>query len=79
VASRRAPGLEALDIVCGTLQVKLQSSDLSCGSSPCILLGSRKISPCQFQCEVGKAVLREIGRPLFYTKTNCKSFPGIIC
>ena len=56
--SRRAPGLEALDIVCGTLQAKLQTSDLSCGTSPCILLGSRKISPCQFQCKADKAASR---------------------
>ena len=58
MASRRAPrapGTETVDIVCGTLQVKLLTEDLSCGSCPCIQLGSRTISPCQFQREAGKA------------------------
>ena len=58
MASERAPGLAALDIVCGTLQAKLVTGDLSSGSSPCILLGSRTISPCQFQREAGKAAAK---------------------
>ena len=44
-----------LDIVCGTLQAKLLTGDLSSGSSLCILLDSKTIAPCQFQREAGKA------------------------
>ena len=54
----KSPGSGTLDIICGTLQAKLLTSDLSCGSSPCILLGSRLISLCQFQREAGKAAVK---------------------
>ena len=71
MASRRAPGTETVDIVCGTLQAKLLTEDLSCGSSPCIQLGPRTISPCQFQREAGKAsaknwkaTIRYLNQPL---------------
>ena len=60
-----------MDIVCGTLQAKLLIEDLSCGSSPCIQLGSRTISPSQFQREAGKAsaknwkaTIRYLNQPL---------------
>ena len=55
MASQSDPGTRTVDIVCGTLQAKLVTDDLSCGSSPCILLGSQTISPCQYQREAGKA------------------------
>ena len=65
------PGTETVDIVCGTLQAKLLTEDLSCGSSPCIQLGSRTISPSQFQREAGKAsaknwkaTIRYLNQPL---------------
>ena len=47
-----------MDIVCGTLQAKLQTKDLSSGSSPCVLLGSRLLTPCDFQRLAGKASAR---------------------
>ena len=44
-----------IDIVCGTLQVKLFTKDLSSGSSRCIQYGSLLLLPCDFQSQVGKA------------------------
>ena len=58
MVSGRAPIPGTLDIVCGILQAKLLTSHLSCGFSPCILLGSRLISSCQFQREAGKAAAK---------------------
>ena len=47
-----------VDIVCGTLQVKLHTKDLPSGSSFCILFGSRLLTPCKFQRLAGKASTR---------------------
>ena len=44
-----------VDIVCGTLQAKLITADLSPGSSRCIQFGSSLLSPCEFQRQAGKA------------------------
>ena len=38
-----------VDTVCGTLQVKLLTRDLTCGSSRYIDFGSRMLTPCEFQ------------------------------
>ena len=47
-----------IDIVCGTLQVKLLTDDLSSGCSHCIQFGSLLLSPCKFQHQAGKATAR---------------------
>ena len=47
-----------IDIVCGTLQVKLLTNDLSSGSSHCIQFGSLLLSPWKFQRQAGKANAR---------------------
>ena len=44
VSSVSASGV--VDFVCGTLQVKLFTMDLSSGSSCCIQFGSLLLSPC---------------------------------
>ena len=45
-------------IIIITLQAKLLTNDLFSGSSHCIQFGSLLLSPCQFQCQVGKATAR---------------------
>ena len=57
-----------IDIICGTLQAKLLTNDLSSGSSCCIQF---LLSPCEFQHQVGKATaknwessIRYQGQPL---------------
>ena len=47
-----------VDIVCGTLQAKLFTKDLSSSSSRCIPYGSLLLSPCDFQRQAGKASAR---------------------
>ena len=47
-----------MDIVCGTLQTKLITTDLSSDSSHCIQFGSSLLSPCEFQCQTGKSSSR---------------------
>jgi len=47
--------VKSVDIVCGTLQAKLLTKDLSCGSSRCIEFGTLTLTPCEFQREAGKA------------------------
>ena len=47
-----------VDIVCGTLQAKLFTTDLSSGSSRCIQFGSLLLSPCDFLRQAGKAAAR---------------------
>ena len=48
-----------INIVCGTLQVKLLmiTNDLSSGSSRCIQFWSLPY-PCEFQCQAGKATTK---------------------
>ena len=60
-----------IDIVCGTLQAKLFTKDLSSGSSRCIQYGSLLLSPCNFQRQVGKVAacnwkntIRHLDQPL---------------
>ena len=74
MASRGAPETETVDIVCGTLQVKLLTEDLSCASSPCIQLGSRTISPCQFQREAGKASTKNWKATIRYLNQHFSRF-----
>ena len=58
MASGRDTTVATVDIVCGTLQAKLHTKDLSSGSSLCILFGSRLLTPCEFQRLAGKASAR---------------------
>ena len=58
MASDEGSPVLTVDIVCGTLQAKLNTKDLSSGSSPCILFGSRLLTPCDFQRLAGKASAR---------------------
>ena len=61
MAAREVPSscsAGVIDIVCGTLQAKLITKDLSSGSSPCIQFGSLLLSPCDFQRQAGKAAAR---------------------
>ena len=55
MASCGDPSVVTVDVVCGTLQAKLNTRDLSSGSSSCILFGSRLMTPCDFQRLAGKA------------------------
>ena len=58
MASDRDATVATVDIVCGTLHAKLHTRDLSSGSSPCVLFGSRLLTPCDFQCLAGRASAR---------------------
>ena len=54
--------MRTVDILCGTLQAKLHTKDLSSGTCPCpclcVLFGSRLLTPCEFQRLAGKASAR---------------------
>ena len=58
MVSGRDATVATVDIVCGTLQAKLHTKDLSSGSSLCVLFGSRLLTPCEFQRLAGKASAR---------------------
>ena len=58
MVSGRDATVATVDIVCGTLQAKLHTKDLSSGSSLCVLFGSRLLTPCEFQRLTGKASAR---------------------
>ena len=58
MVSGRDTMMATVDIVCGTLQAKLHTKDLSSGSSLCVLFGSRLLTPCEFQHLAGKASTR---------------------
>ncbi|XP_065918834.1 uncharacterized protein [Dysidea avara] len=47
--------LEAVDIVCGTLQAKLITKELSSGTSRCVRLNGDLLTPCDLQRKAGKA------------------------
>ena len=68
------PMTRTMDIVCETLQVKLLNEDISCGSSPCIQLGSRTISLCQFQREAGKASAKNWRATISYLDQSLSRF-----
>ena len=62
---------DKIDIVCGTLQAKLSTKDLSCGTSRCISLGARIFTACEFERHAGKSTsknwktsIRFEGKPL---------------
>jgi len=46
---------DAVDIVCGTLQAKLLTKELSCGTSRCVQLDGDLLTPCDLQRKAGKA------------------------
>ena len=52
------PPDDVVDIVCGTLQAKLLTKELSSGTSRCIILGGNLLTPCDLQCKPGKATAR---------------------
>ena len=58
MTSGRDTAVATVDIVCGILQVKLHTKDLSSGSSLCVLFGSCFLMPCEFQRLAGKASAR---------------------
>ena len=58
MASNESSPVLTVDIVCETLQANLNTKDLFSGSSPCILFGSRLLTPCDFQRLAGKASAR---------------------
>lgn len=71
MAAREVPSscsAGVIDIVCGTLQAKLITKDLSSGSSPCIQFGSLLLSPCDFQRQAGKAAARNWKNSIRYMK-----------
>ena len=74
MASENATATGTLDIVCGTLQAKLLTGDLSSGSSLCILLDSKTITPCQFQREAGKAAAKNWKTTIRYKDKPLKHF-----
>ena len=74
MASENATVTGTLDIVCGTLQAKLLTGDLSSGSSLCILLDSKTITPCQFQREAGKAAAKNWKTTIRYKDKPLKHF-----
>ena len=47
--------LEAVDIVCGTLQAKLITKELSSSTSRCVRLNGDLLTPCDLQRKAGKA------------------------
>ena len=66
MASGRDAMVATVDIVCGTLQAKLHTKDLSSGSSLCVLFGSHLLTPCKFQCLIGKASARNWKMTIWY-------------
>ena len=74
MASENATATGTLDVVCGTLQAKLLTGDLSSGSSLCILLDSKTITPCQFQREAGKAAAKNWKTTIRYRDKPLKHF-----
>ena len=58
-----------VDIVCGTLQAKLHTKDLSSGSNLCVLFGSRLLTPCEFNVSL-KRFPQGTGKWQFNTWTN---------
>ena len=62
---------DEVDIVCSTLCAKLQTKNLSSGSSHCISFGGKIFTPCEFECHAGKSasrnwklLIRYCGKPL---------------
>ena len=49
---------DEVDIVCGTLCAKLQTKNLSSGSSCCISFGGKIFTPCEFERHAGKSASR---------------------
>ena len=47
-----------VDIVCGALSAKLQTKNLSSGSSRCISFGGQTFTPCEFERHAGKSSSR---------------------
>ena len=47
-----------VDTVCGTLCAKLETKNLSCGSSCCIFFGGKVFTPCKFEHHTGKSAYR---------------------
>ena len=74
MASENATATGTLDIVCGTLQAKLLTGDLSSGSSLFILLDSKTITPCQFQREAAKAAAKNWKTTIRYKDKPLKHF-----
>ena len=60
---------DAMDIVCGTLQVKLLTKELFSCTNRFIILGGNPLTPCDLQHKAGKLLLGT-GRPQFTTKTS---------
>ena len=60
LSSGRGTTVATVDIVCGTLQAKLHTKDVSSGSSLCVLFDSRLLTPYgEFQrLAAGKASAR---------------------
>ena len=51
-----------MDIVRGTLPAKLQTRDLSSGSSPCVLRGSSLLTPCDSSSRSVEGLPKELER-----------------
>ena len=66
MASGRDATVATVYIVCGTLQVKLHTKDLSSGSSLYVSFGSHLLTPCQFQRLAGKASARNWKMTILY-------------
>ena len=54
-----------IDIICGTLQAKLLTNDVSSGSSRCIQFGSL-LSPCKYLHQAGKATAKNWRNSIHY-------------
>ena len=72
-----------VDIVCGALNAKLQTKNLSSGSSRCISFDGKIFTPCEFERHAGKSSprnwkssIRCRGKPLSSFIEMCETFDG---